>query len=62
MVVSALAVTTMDIGNVDHARLAVRDAPIMPPNVTNTIAPVADINCAKTSKTRLRDCTIMPDN
>ena len=43
-VVIAVASTATDIGNVAHARLLLNVAPMMPPSVTNTIEPVAEIS------------------
>jgi hypothetical protein len=43
-VVAAVARTITDTGSVAHASFVVSVAPIMPPNVTNTIAPVAEIS------------------
>ena len=52
-VVSAVAKTANDTGSVAHAMLLDSVAPIMPPNVTKTIAPVAEIIWQKTRMIRL---------
>ena len=56
-VVAAIVSTMIDTGNVAHAGLPVSVAPMMPPSMTNTIDPVADINWQKISMIRLR-CSI----
>lgn len=43
-VVDAVATTNRDTGNVAKAALGASDAPIIPPNVTMTIDPVAEIS------------------
>ena len=44
IVVAATAITIIDTGNVDQAGLLLRSAPIIPPNVTTTMEPVAEIS------------------
>jgi hypothetical protein len=55
-VVTAVATTISDTGNVAHARLLANVAPIIPPSVTNMIAPVADISWQTTRIARLLFC------
>ena len=55
-VVVAVAITMTEMGRVDHARFSVSVAPIMPPSVTNTIEPVAEISWQNTSRIKLRRC------
>jgi len=55
-VVAATASTMIEMGSVAHAGLPVSVAPMMPPSMTNTIEPVADINWQKTRMIRLRCC------
>jgi len=55
-VVAAVARTITEMGSVDHASFSVSVAPIIPPSVTNTIEPVAEINWQNTSRTKLRRC------
>ena len=52
-VVNATLITIIDTGNVAQAGFSASDAPMMPPSVTNTIDPVADINWQITSRTML---------
>ena len=54
--VIADASTIIVIGNVAHALSVARVAPIIPPSVTKTIAPVAEISWLNTSMIRLRSC------
>lgn len=55
-VVAATANTMIDMGSVAHAGLPVSVAPMMPPSMTNTMDPVADIIWQKMSMIRLRCC------
>ncbi len=52
--VTATATIINDTGNVASALFAVKEEPIIPPKVTITIEPVAEINWQKTRMTRLR--------
>ena len=52
-VVAATAITIIDIGSVAHAGLLVSVEPIIPPRVTNTIEPVAEIIWQMTRTNRL---------
>jgi hypothetical protein len=52
-VVIAVARTANDTGNVAHAILLDNVAPIMPPRVTKTMAPVAESIWQKTRMIRL---------
>jgi len=52
MVVAATATTIMDTGNVANAGFVTSFEPIIPPRVTITIAPVAEISW-QTSKIRM---------
>ena len=56
IVVAAIATTIIDIGSVAQAGFSVSCAPIMPPIVTITIEPVAEINWQQTRMMRLRFC------
>ncbi len=55
-VVAATATTIIDTGKVASAGLPVSVAPMIPPSVTITIEPVAEINWQKTRMTRLPFC------
>lgn len=52
-VVAATAITIIDIGSVAHAGLLVSVEPMIPPKVTNTIEPVAEIIWQVTRTSRL---------
>ena len=57
-VVAAVLSTAIETGNVAHAKLLDNVDPIMPPNVTNTIPPVAEIIWQRTRIIRLRRCIV----
>jgi hypothetical protein len=54
IVVIATATIINDTGKVANALFTVNEEPIIPPRVTITIEPVAEINWQKTRMTRLR--------
>jgi hypothetical protein len=53
-VVAARLTTIIETGNVDHAGLSDSPAPIMPPSVTMTIDPVAEMSWQVVNRNRLR--------